>query len=658
MRLKDQTITAALATVNVIAMLVALLAIFGWIIGSQAIKGSFLGGLPIRINGAIALALIAAAAPLGYVTVHPRAAVRNTALAFAALGGLIGLLTALESMLGTSFGIDEAIMRDLPLTGDPLTPGRMALSTALVVAGLAVATLLNIFRRVPAVAQAISLVTALTGYFVIVSYAFDSASLLGTSTVTRMAANTAVIVFSLSVATFFSQRRAFAGAVLSEAIGGLMARRLLPLCLLAPPLMGGLVVAGMNVGLLNPKLALSSMAVASVVVIMPIIIGLSWLMNRMGSDLTDEIRKQADLASELKILNGALPIGALFIDGQTLEPKNMNARARAILGEPLADSAPGTFSGLHRLLDRQGNEFPMERLPQTVALRDGHEAVEEIIGERPDGSLLTMKIRAVPVAGEQGRPIAAVVTIEDVTDVDAAQRQSLEFSSLVSHQLKSPLTSVRWTLEALIGSDYGQLNQEQQAAVRQALSSAERMTTVIRDILNSSRIESGLADTRAHWATAAEFLEAAVADTKPLALARRVTVSYRNSATRRVFLDVALMQQAVTNLLSNAIKYSPEAGTVDLKADEKGDIVIIEVADHGIGIPLADQDKVFSKFFRAGNAKQFAIEGTGLGLYICRNIVESAGGTLEFTSLPEHGTTFRMRLPLNGRHGGPSPDAA
>jgi signal transduction histidine kinase len=640
------------------AMVVAIvgLALFGWFVGDVDASTGFIGTRPIKINAAVGLGLLGLAAPFGYLTACSKNA-KRVALMLTTVAGLIGLLTAVEWLAHVNFGIDEMLGRDTSGTGQLWAPGRMAASTAIVMTGLAIATGLNVLRRRPAVAQGIAVMTGLVGYFVLASYAFDSPSLMNSVGNSRMAINTAVIVLATSLVAMFSQQdHAFAQAIVSEAAGGLMARRLLPVCILAPLVMGGVVSFLMKMGVLDPKLATSSMAMAATAMILPVVIGLSWTMNGMSTGLSNETRAQASLASELKALITALPIGVMVVDAASREPKSMNARAVAILGEPIASETKGVFSGVQRITDQQGKDFPPEFLPQEISLRDGKEAAGDVVIQRPDGSNVSVRLRSVPVAGEDGKAMAAIMTIEDVTDVGEEQRQRIELAALLSEQLKTPLASVRWTIESLASGDYGPLNSDQMTAAKQALNSSERMGVIVRDILNSYRIEAGRLDIKPHWATVTEFMDAPVEEARAAAQARNITVSFTNGAFRRIYIDTSLMKQAVGILLANAVKYSPDGGTVTVKAEEKGNSLLLEVADRGIGIAEAERGRIFTKFYRADNAKKASAEGTGLGLYVCKALIEAFSGNINFESEPGHGTTFRVVLPIINAPSEPSGD--
>lgn len=648
-------LSKALLVADAIAVIIAVTAIIGWMTGDFAASAGYIGSRPIKVNAAVSLAFLAMAAPFGYLTVRSKAA-RSVALTLTAVAGAVGLLTAVELLTSMNFGIDEMLLRDESGTGILSTPGRMAMSTAVVILGTAVATVLNILRRQAFIAQSIAIVTGLVSYFVLVSYAFDAPSLMNSVGNSRMAANTATIILAISMTALFSQGgRAFAGAIVSDAVGGAMARRLLPVCLLAPLVMGGGAIHFMKVGLLDPKLTTSFMATAATVIILPVVIGLSLIMNRMSIGLSKETRAQAGLASELETLIATLPIGVLVVDAATREPRNMNARAKAILGEPIASETKGVFSGVRRLRDQQGKDFPAEKLPQEISLRDGKEASGDVVIERPDGSTVNVRLRAVPVTGPDGKTSAAVTTIEDVTDVGEEQRQRTELATLLSDQLKTPLASVRWTIESLASGDYGPLNSDQMTAAKQALNSSERMGIIVRDILNSYRIESGLLELKPHWATVAEFMDAPIEEAKAAAQGRSVTVNFTNKSFRRIFIDTSLMKQAVGSLLSNAVKYSPDGGTVTATAEEKGNTLHLDITDHGIGIAEADRGRIFAKFFRADSAKKASAEGTGLGLYVSKAIIEAFGGEIGFTSEPGRGTTFHVTLPLTNGPSEPRP---
>jgi len=242
-------------------------------------------------------------------------------------------------------------------------------------------------------------------------------------------------------------------------------------------------------------------------------------------------------------------------------------------------------------------------------------------------------------SGSAAEPLAAAPGA--ATDV---ARLKSDFVSFITHQLWTPLSGIKWMLE-LAQRDQS-LSAETASYVADAGGAAERLIKLVDDLVAVSRLERGVVAIAHREVDLAELTRRALDDTAAAARARGLRFSLALGEEPVTALgDPRLLRQAVLNLLSNAIKYSPAGGeiAVDVRRDDED--VRWTVQDHGIGIPAAAVDRVFEKFYRADNAAQVETEGTGLGLYAVRLIVEGLGGRVWCESDEGHGATFALALP-------------
>lgn len=225
------------------------------------------------------------------------------------------------------------------------------------------------------------------------------------------------------------------------------------------------------------------------------------------------------------------------------------------------------------------------------------------------------------------------------------ERIRSEFISIVSHQIRTPLTSIKWTLD-LLREDQGLTPAERTDLLAEVYDSSQRMIDIANDLLQLSRIEQNKAqDPEAEE----QDIQDVVAEVlQRIAISAQVKYIKLENKTipGKVLVDRSQIMQAITNILNNAIKYSPEGATVTIASTQRPDSMILTVSDQGIGISEDSQEKVFSKFFRAENAQKFAAEGSGLGLYIANSLVQMQHGNLTFTSEEGRGTTFIIELPI------------
>lgn len=243
----------------------------------------------------------------------------------------------------------------------------------------------------------------------------------------------------------------------------------------------------------------------------------------------------------------------------------------------------------------------------------------------------------------------ALLVGRDVTKEREIDRAKTEFISLASHQLRTPLASINWYAEMLADGGAGKLNKTQKQYLDEIYAGNQRMVGLVNTLLNVSRLELGTFIVEPKLTNIIELADGVILEMKPQAEGKEVSVITKfNKDLAELLIDPNLIRIVLQNLISNAVKYTREKGKVWVAIDKDKEDVVITVKDNGLGIPEAQKDKIFTKLFRADNVKKTAIEGTGLGLYIVKSIIEHAGGTVSFTSQENKGTTFTVTFPLKG----------
>ena len=234
-----------------------------------------------------------------------------------------------------------------------------------------------------------------------------------------------------------------------------------------------------------------------------------------------------------------------------------------------------------------------------------------------------------------------------VEELQGLDRAKSDFFATVSHELRAPLTSIEGYVEMLGDEDAGPLTAEQRRMLATVARSATRLRNLIEDVFTLSKLESGAFAVSMRPVSLTEVVAGAVAAIGPSAAAGELTLTSALPDTGLVVQgDTGQLDRLFINLLSNAVKFTPEGGEVEVTGEAADGWAVIRVRDTGIGIPQADQDKLFSRFFRASNAVERAIPGTGLGLAIVRKIVTAHQGELDLRSRAGQGTTVTVRLPL------------
>lgn len=382
----------------------------------------------------------------------------------------------------------------------------------------------------------------------------------------------------------------------------------------------------------------------------------TYLTERRSSARQDLLRRQSRLLEEVleddrarretveAILN-TIDVGVVVLgpDGRvTLANRthNLTLGGRLRPGDPVdvVRDLPQYRADGTTLLDP--DESPFVRAAQGEALRHVVLWVDLGDGEEHD-------LRAYRVSVEQlrtdGEALGAVLAYHDLTAEMEALNQLDVFVSSVSHELRTPLTSIVGYLDLALEDE--RIPEDIRAFLEVANRSSERLLVLIGDLLTAAQTRRGELEVRASRVDLREVVLEAVQSEEPRALDAGITVLNYVLQPCVVRVDRTRMGQVVDNLLSNAIKYSRPQGTVEVRLAVSEQDVRLSVADDGIGISEPDQERLFRRFFRARTARKSAVQGTGLGLYISRQIVEAHGGRIEVESEPGKGTCFTVCLP-------------
>jgi signal transduction histidine kinase len=373
--------------------------------------------------------------------------------------------------------------------------------------------------------------------------------------------------------------------------------------------------------------------------------------NSMAERLKDAYRRQAIAQQRDEAMLTSMGEGLIAIDGDG-NIAFINHVAAELLSLPNQESAVGKpVQQVYSLYSNEGKAdkpLPLEQRPSYVAMHTGAGSVGLYVLVKPDSSKHILNITANPVKlGEE--VIGAITVLRDVTKEKEVDRMKTEFISLASHQLRTPLSAIKWFSEMLVSGDVGELKPDQLDFAHNIADSTERMIDLVNALLNISRIESGRIMVDPKPTDLKELVNGITNDLKAKTEEKQqnLVISVHDDLPK-INLDPRLTSQVYMNLLTNAIKYTPKGGEISVFISRKDDDIISQVTDNGYGIPVAQQDRVFQKFFRAANAVKVETDGTGLGLYLIKAIVESSGGKIWFKSEEGKGTTFWFSMPVSG----------
>lgn len=229
----------------------------------------------------------------------------------------------------------------------------------------------------------------------------------------------------------------------------------------------------------------------------------------------------------------------------------------------------------------------------------------------------------------------------------ALDDQKSKFISVAAHQLRTPLSAIRWSLGYLLSDRAKKMSEEQETLLRQAYESTVRLVHLVNDLLGIDRMEGGRTTFTLVPIDLHDAIKSVLADIASNALHRNVSVEIKNQlpADAFAFADIVQLRLVLQNIIENAVRYTLSGGSISVALAQVGETLSISVADTGIGIPADQQEQIFRQFFRARNAVKVETEGSGLGLSLAQETLERMGGSISFTSEENKGSTFILTLP-------------
>jgi len=253
---------------------------------------------------------------------------------------------------------------------------------------------------------------------------------------------------------------------------------------------------------------------------------------------------------------------------------------------------------------------------------------------------------SAPALGPEGSVMGTVTVLEDITPFKQLDQMKTNFVNMVAHELRSPLVSIRQLQSVILEGLAGPLNEKQKDYISRGMNKIDALLRLINDLLDIAKIEAGTYAQRRVPTDLGKLIREMISLLEPRAEQQGITITCDCRDLKPVQADPKNMEEMSNNLVTNAINYSPNGGTVFVRARGLGEFVEIEVTDTGVGIAEEEIPKIFDKFYRVKHPETRKVIGTGLGLAIVKSVVEAHHGTVEVQSTLGKGTTFRIRLPM------------
>ncbi|MFA6502746.1 MAG: ATP-binding protein [Candidatus Paceibacterota bacterium] len=374
----------------------------------------------------------------------------------------------------------------------------------------------------------------------------------------------------------------------------------------------------------------------------------------IAADLKDEEEKLAAEKTKAENLANDLKKFKLAIDNTSDMVIIADASGTALYANPAVERITGYTP--EEVVGKQSGSLWMtpeaapfyEKLRHTLREQKTN-FTGEIQNRRKNGTPYTSFISVSPVLDELGNPLFFVGLERDITKEKQIEKLRVDFLSLASHQLRTPLSGTKWLIETLRSKVLGPVTRKQDEYLENIYSINERMIRLVLDMLSALHFESGDVEVEKKAVAIPEIFANIMATTRVVAEKKHIAIRDKSAEHEipQIVTDPAFLRTILDTFISNALNYSPDGSEIVFDVVEEKGSVALSVQDAGIGIPPEESPRIFDRFYRASNAKAIRPDGTGLGLYIAKMLAEKLGGSITFTSHTGEGTTFTLRIPTS-----------
>lgn len=370
--------------------------------------------------------------------------------------------------------------------------------------------------------------------------------------------------------------------------------------------------------------------------------------DRTYTALAQELNQ---VANKSEIVINAIDEGVVAVDGQGVI-QLINPAAQSIIGWGKQDALKLDYRSVLKLKDKNGKALePSQDIVQKTLQTNEPSVSNDLTIETNSGKKLLISVHVSPV-GQVG--VGAIIVFRDITDEKKEEKEQAEFISTASHEMRTPIAAIEGYLGLALNPHTAVIDEKARGYIGKAQESVQHLGRLFQDLLDVSRLEDGRLTSRPKIIDVGAFTQDVTNGFVISAKAKNLALIYKPSiSTEKIKqiapvyyaeVDVDHLREVISNLIENAIKYTPEGNiNVDMTGDNEH--IKISVHDSGIGIPPEDVSHLFQKFYRIDNTTTREIGGTGLGLYLCRRLVEVMGGRIWVESDYGKGSTFYVEIP-------------
>lgn len=260
---------------------------------------------------------------------------------------------------------------------------------------------------------------------------------------------------------------------------------------------------------------------------------------------------------------------------------------------------------------------------------------------------MVIEVTTIPL-NREGSALGYLIILHDISREKLTEKMKTEFVSLAAHQLRTPLTKTKWALKSFLGGELGEINKQQEEFIKKSYSANEKIIALVNDLLGVTAIEEGRYLHNPILANIEDLIKSVIESLQGEIKRKRLIFEFEKPKEKlpQIWIDKEKMEIVIQNLVENAVRYTEIGGRVTIALKSSGKEIEFSVRDTGVGIPREQQNRIFIKFFRAPNVIKMETEGTGLGLFIAKNIIEAHKGRVWFESEEGKGSIFYFTLPI------------
>lgn len=376
--------------------------------------------------------------------------------------------------------------------------------------------------------------------------------------------------------------------------------------------------------------------------------GLEQKVKERTQELAGKVEEIGREREKLSTILFSIGDGILVIDSD-FKIIVWNKVAESISGFSAKEVIGKKYDQILKFTNEKTGEITKDFIRVTMETGETQEMPNYTLLAKKDGSQVAVADSSAPLKDKNGNAVGCVVIFRDTTKEREVDRAKTEFVSLASHQLRTPLSAIRWYSEMLLNGDAGKLNKDQKEYMSSIDQSNLRMIDLVNALLNVSRIDMGTFAIDPKPTDFVEISESVVGELVMQIKEKDIkfTAKYGKNIPQ-IHADPKLVRIIIQNLLSNAVKYTPTGGKVSIVINKEEENVLLKISDTGYGIPVEAQSRIFTKLFRADNVRAKEVDGTGLGLYVVKSIIDQSGGKVWFESAENKGTVFYVTIPISG----------